>query len=185
MSAACVLEDVLASHSVRLCNSHVRGITRSIVPFETERDTATKVGHGDTTLEFANRRRRAQKSTDRARTSGLSINRDLRWVSTKGCDVVKGPLQCSDLITNAIVSSDIRVRNREETKSGQAIVDVHNNDIFARSKIAAITERISSASTSEAASMDPEHHRSKLRLRAGFWNIWSLNVEEKAVLASG
>lgn len=99
---------------------------------------------------------------------------------------MKGYLKCSDLICNPVVSSNLRPRNRQKAQRRKAVVDIDNYYILSTREIPTITKRICARTAREASTVDPEQYRFEIRFRfrAGFGNVWGLDIQEEAVLGS-
>jgi hypothetical protein len=95
---------------------------------------------------------------------------------------MKPNLECGDLVADAEVAGDVRARDGQEAEGGEAVVDVHHNDILARGEVAAVAARVGTRTAGEATAVYPEHDRAEVGRRARLRNVGCLDVEEQAVL---
>jgi hypothetical protein len=91
---------------------------------------------------------------------------------------MKTNLECGDLVADAEVAGDVRARDGQEAEGGEAVVNVHDNDVLTRGEVAAVAACVGTRTAGEATAVDPEHDRAEVGCRACLRDVGCLDIEE-------
>jgi hypothetical protein len=202
--AAQASEDLLTGNGIGLIDGVVGAVSGAIVAIKSKSTATSEVALRDGSRDqvLVDDSGRAEEGTNGSCAStssdlwGMSAcahlavqvwtyNSNTVWVTTKLGDVLLDPFKSSDLVSDTKVTLDVGARDGEEAERGETVVDLDSDDVFAGSQVASILATCGSTiTTSEASTMDREEHRSQVLLRSSLWEVWCLDVQEEALLAT-
>src|SRR6266516_1693338 len=115
-----------------------------------------------------------QQHADAHSTSRLAKDGDVRWIATKGGDILPYPLEGSDLVEQGAVG--VSLVQREEAVDTETVIDGHAHDTDA-GEVAAVIPGPRPLSELKGTARNPDHHRLPGRPEVG-----GPDIEIQAVL---